>query len=446
MTNIFKFFRTGENKPVIMSKEKVAKVYNRKRWEVYVSLVLGYGFFYTCRLSLSVAKKPMIDEGILDAHQLGIIGSILLFVYGFGKFTNGFLSDRANIRRFISTGLLVSAVINLIFGFTSAFWLFAVLWGFNGWFQSIGSAPCVVSLCQWFSNKERGMYYGFWAGAHNLGEGLTFILTATLISFFGWRWGFWGSGAVCVVVALLLFRFLADRPETYGLPHVSDYKNDYSAGKPCQLSVGKAQLEVLKTPAVWILGLSCAMMYVTRYMMDNWGILYLQEAKGYSLIEAGFVLSSFTIMGLIGALSSGFLSDKLFKAKRNFPTLIYGLIGIASLIMLREVPAGHKWLDVIAVGGFGISIGALIVFLGGLTAIDLCSKKAAGAVKGTIGLFAYIGASLQDLASGYLLDSNKIVVNGVSTYDFDSFFHLWIGAAIASMLLALFVWNAKPKE
>ncbi len=54
-------------------------------------------------LSLSVAKKPMLDEGILSVEQMGIIGSILLYVYALGKFSNGYLSDRANIRRFMST-------------------------------------------------------------------------------------------------------------------------------------------------------------------------------------------------------------------------------------------------------------------------------------------------------------------------------------------------------
>jgi sugar phosphate permease len=75
----------------------------------------------------------------------------------------------------MSTALLCSALANLVFGSVDGFVLFAVLWGLNGWFQSIGSAPSVVSICQWFSNRERGTRYGIWAGAHNLGEGMTFI-------------------------------------------------------------------------------------------------------------------------------------------------------------------------------------------------------------------------------------------------------------------------------
>ena len=310
INTIVNFFKTGPDKPLLEDPENIKKIFEKKRWSVFISLVLGYGFFYTCRLSLSVAKKQMIDTGVVDVTELGIIGAVLLYVYAIGKFTNGFLADRANIRRFMSTALLLSAVVNLLFGLSTYFMLFVILWGMNGWFQSIGSAPSVVSLCQWFSNSERGTRYGIWAGAHNLGEGLTFIGTSFLVGALGWNWGFIGPGIACIIMATILFFTLADRPQTYGLPHVADYKQDYSAGKPTRDSVGKLQIMVLKSPLVWVLGLSSALMYVTRYAIHSWGPLYLQEIKNYSVVEAGFLIGFNTILGLAGAMFSGFLSDR----------------------------------------------------------------------------------------------------------------------------------------
>ena len=38
------------------------------------------------------------------------------------------------------------------------------------------------------------------------------------------------------------------------------------------------------------------------------------------------------------------------------------------------------------------------------------------------------------------------VVNGVKVYDFGLATEFWVGAAVVSTLLALLVWNAKPKE
>lgn len=440
------FFKTGEDKPLVEDNKLIRKLYESKRWSVIISLIVGYGFFYTTRLSLSVAKKPIIDSGLLDVSQVGIIGATLLYVYAIGKFVNGFLADTANIKRFMSIALLLSAIVNIIFGLVHYFILFVILWGLNGWFQSVGSAPSVVSICQWFSNEERGTKYGIWAGAHSIGEGLTFIGTSFLISILGWNWGFIGPGIASIFISLIMLYTLADRPETYGLPNVADYKNDYSAGKPSKEPIRKLQMLVLKSPLVWVLGLSSALMYVTRYAIHSWGPFYLQEAKDYSLIEAGIMIGSNTLFGLAGAISSGFISDRFFKSKRNIPTLFYGLLLTGSLIFLYLIPPGNKGLDLLALGSFEFSIGGLIVFLAGLIAVDIMPIKAAGTVKGIIGLISYIGAATQDWISGLLIDSGKSISNGKVTYNFDDAFFFWIGASILSLILALTVWNAKPHE
>ncbi len=272
------------------------------------------------------------------------------------------------------------------------------------------------------------------------------ISIIVMVGLLGWQWGFFGPGLACVLVASILFMTLQDRPQTYGLPNVQDFRQDYSAGKASTESVGTLQKMVLKSPIVWVLGLSSALMYVTRYGIHSWGPFYLQEVKGYSVIEAGVLIGANTMVGLAGAIFSGFLSDKFFKSKRNIPTLLYGLLLIGSLIMLFTVPPGHRMLDIIALGGFEFAIGGLIVFLAGLIAVDVLPTRAAGSVKGIIGLFSYIGAATQDWISGYLIDSGKSVVEGVETYNFDKAFYFWIGASFVSMLLALTVWNVKPKE
>lgn len=440
------FFKTGEDKPLLNDENEINRIYKKKRWSIIISLILGYGFFYTCRLGFSVAKKPILDAGVLTVSEMGIIGSVLLYVYAIGKFTNGILSDYANIKRFMSIALLLSAVINILFGLTNIFIVFVILWGLNGWFQSIGSAPSVVSICQWYSNRERGTYYGVWAGAHNIGEGLTFIGTAFLVSSLGWRAGFIGPGIICIFVALVLYQTLADRPQTYGLPHVADFKKDYSAGKPVQESVSKLQKQVLRNPYVWILGVSSALMYVVRYAINNWAILFLQETKNYELVEASFIMGAYPVMGFLGASLSGFFSDKLFNSKRNIPTLLYGIIQTSGVILLFITPPGNQWIDLIAMGLFGFGVGGLIVFLAGLIAVDITPKATAGTVKGLIGMFSYIGAATQDWVSGLLIDASKVTVNGVNVYNFKNAFLFWIGASVLSMLLALTVWNAKPKE
>ena len=101
--------------------------FKRIRWATFLSATTGYGIYYVCRLSMNVVRKPIVEEGVFSETQLGIIGSCLFFVYAVGKLTNGFLADRSNVRHFMSTGLLCSALINLCLGFTSSFYAFALL-------------------------------------------------------------------------------------------------------------------------------------------------------------------------------------------------------------------------------------------------------------------------------------------------------------------------------
>ena len=360
---------------------------------------------------------------------------------------NGFLADRIDIKKFMSLGLLISALVNLALGFSSWFIMFAVLWGVNGWFQAIGAPSGVVSLSRWFSNRERGTYYGLWSSSHNIGEAITFIATALVASLLGWRWGFWAAGMVGILGAVMIYLFLHDSPESKGLPSISDHKNDHTGAGDGNKSVSASQLDVLKNPYIWILALSSACMYVSRYAVNSWGVFYMETHKGYSTIQASSIISVSSICGILGTVASGFLSDQLFACKRNMPALIFGVMNALAIALFMLNPPGHAWLDMLSMVLFGLAIGVLICFLGGLMAVDIASKKASGAALGVVGIASYLGAGIQDIASGYLIENYKAVdAEGLARYDFTPVSVFWIGMAVLSFLLATMVWNAKVKN
>lgn len=150
----------------------------------------------------------------------------------------------------MTTGLLVTALINLCLGFSHSFILFAVLWGVSGWFQSMGAASCVVGLSRWFTDKERGSYYGFWSASHNIGEALTFIIVASIVSVCGWRYGFFGAGMVGLLGALIVWRFFHDSPESKGFPPVNVPKEKKTMSASETTDFNKAQRQVLTMPAI----------------------------------------------------------------------------------------------------------------------------------------------------------------------------------------------------
>ena len=445
--SLFHFWATGPDKELLEDKSQVDTLYRKYRIQILIFLTFGYGAYYVCRLVMSVVKKPLIDNGIFTPEELGYIGAALFYGYAIGKFTNGFLADHSNARKFMATGLLVSAVCNIVMGFSTALTIFIIMWAINGWFQGFGAASSVVTLSNWFSNRERGAYYGIWSSSHSIGEGLTFIGTAILVEYFGWRSGFYGAGIFCLVVTFLLLLFLKDRPRTLGLPAVADWKNDHSQKvKTHNDSTLSHQLQIFRHPAVWVLGLASASMYITRYAVNSWGILYLQEAHGMSMKEAGGLLGINTIAGIGGSVAYGFISDKLFNAKRPPVNLLFAIFEVAALLVIFYAPITNYWIFAVAFSVYGFTLSGLLAVLGGLFAIDIVSKKASGAVLGFVGIFSYLAAALQEQISGYLIGKNSQMVDGVMKYDFSMPVLFWVGMSVVSMLLAASLWNAKMRE
>lgn len=447
LKSIIEFYKVSKPKLVNWNSPKEQqKKMTYYKWATFLSATIGYGLYYVCRLSLNVVKKPIVEEGVFSETELGIIGAVLFFTYAVGKFANGFLADRSNINHFMTTGLLVTALVNLCLGFTNSFILFAILWGISGWFQSMGAASCVVGLSRWFNDKERGSFYGFWSASHNIGEALTFIIVASIVSAWGWRYGFWGAGIVGIVGALIVWKFFKDTPQSKGLPPVNQPKEKRIMTEDETADYNKAQKQVLMMPAIWILALSSAFMYISRYAVNSWGVFYLEAQKGYDTLDASFIISIGSVCGIVGTMLSGFISDKLFKGKRNFPALIFGLLNVCALCLFLLIPGTNYWLDAAAMIMFGLSIGVLLCFLGGLMAVDIAPRNASGAALGVVGIASYVGAGIQDVMSGILIEGHKTIVNGTEVYDFTAINYFWIGAALLSVICALMVWNVKSSQ
>ena len=458
---LLSFFEPAPHRPVTGTRQELAPAYRWCRQRAGFVMGAVYGLYYVCRLSLNVMKKPLVDSGCLTTEQLGYIGSALFFAYAVGKCVNGFLADRSDIRKFMAFGLFVSALANFALGFRMPALLFALLWGINGYAQSMGAPASVVGLARWFNNRERGTYYGVWCTSHNLGEALTFILTSLVVSSFGWQWGFVGAALFGFVGVALAWSFYRDSPQSEGLPPIIEWSGE--AVPPEQerehASVGAGQKSVLTNWAVWMIALSSAFIYVSRYAINSWGVYFLEMKKGYTNLEASSIISVNAVCGLAGTFFCGMISDKLFSGRRNVPALIFGVMNTVALCLFLLVPGTHKSVDVLAMVLFGTSIGVLFCFLGGLMAVDVAPKNAAGAALGVVGIASYLGAGIQDIVSGYLIKAQGVAEGGKKVYEFahwafrvggqtyevDHIALFWIGSSLLSLLCALTVWKVKPK-
>lgn len=454
-TKIGKFYAISSPAPLSddVGTPKGDKRYRRLAFESFVAATVGYSLYYVCRTSLNVMKKPIIDSGFLDAAELGVIGSALLFAYAIGKAVNGFVCDYCNIKRFMATGLAVSLMVNLamgLLGFVDSavptaviFGIFVVLWAINGWSQSMGSPPAIISLSRWFPLSRRGTFYGIFSASHNLGEFFSFLFVGNVVLAAGWQWGFVGSAVAGALGVVLVLFLLHDTPQSKGLPAIETIAHEKAQS---DLSTREIQRQVLMTPAVWVLAGASAFMYISRYAINGWGVLFLEEVKGFDSQTAVWIVSINALLGIFGTVLSGWFSDSLFKGDRRVPALIFGVVNTIALLLF--VYGGNAlWVNVLAMSLFGVAMGVLICFLGGLMAVDIVPRRATGAALGIVGVASYIAAGLQDVISGWLIESNTtILADGSREYDFTLATIFWIAASVISFLLPLLNWRYGKKD
>ena len=242
----------------------------------------------------------------------------------------------------------------------------------------------------------------------------------------------------------LIALWLHDTPESKGLPPVEVLAGE-KTGRGDTHSIHKS---VLKNPGVWILALSSAFMYMSRYAINEWGMFFLQKNKGFELLEASSIIAVNTIAGILGTVCGGWISDTLFKGDRKWPALTAGILESVSLVLFLY--GGDGWaVNIAAMVLFGISIGVLICFVGGLMAVDLVPRKATGAALGIVGLASYAAAGLMNIISGWLIDGQALIdetTGEVIQYDFTYVSVFWVGAAVVSFLLPVLNWKRKKPE
>ncbi len=434
--SILDLFKPAPYKEEIADPEVVKKKYKYWRLRIFSGMYIGYIFYYFSRKSFTFAMPALIQDLGFDKSDLGILGSILSITYGMSKFLSGILADRSNPRYFMAAGLILTGVLNILFGFTSSLVFFAIFWGLNGWFQGWGWPPCARLLTHWYSQKERGTWWGFWNSSHSVGGALIPLLAAFCAEYWGWRYAMYIPGVLCIGVGLFVINRLRDTPQSLGLPPIEKFRDDYPTAKHEQekeLPMKEILFKyVLTNKYIWLLAISYFFVYIIRTGINDWSVLYLVETKGYSLLTAGACVFWFEIGGVFGSLVAGLASDRIFKGRRGPINVLFSFAVIFAVGALWLSPPGVPLLDfaIMFVIGFLIFGPQMLI---GMAAAELSHKKAAGSATGFVGWIAYLGAA----TAGYPL--------GKMTQEFGwfGFFACLAVCGAISVALLLPMWAVK---
>lgn len=428
MTNKFiEFFKEPSFKEPIKDEEQVKKTYSHFRLRIFYSSFIAYVVFHLCRKNIAVALPSMGEALHLSNTELGLLGSSLYVTYGIGKFINGVIADKANVRTFLPTALILSAVCNLCFVLSAMFitpghitffglpsatvllWMLCFFWGANGWFQSCGFPPVAKSLSYWFSNSERGTKWSLWSTSHQIGVFAAVMLSGFVIDKFGWMAAFYVPAIICIITGLWLFDRLRDKPQTIGLPDVEKFRNEPEAKGEEDEADNRSYFQIFKehiicNPVIWMLAIAYIFVYIIRFGTEDWLVKYLVEVKHNPLTLASTKLSSLALVGAGGAILAGVISDKIFKGNRTPINIIFLVCLIFSLLAFAMNPPENNFLDFVYASMIGVFTAGPQMLIGGLCAVESSSKKVASASIGFTGIFGYVGAALSSGGTGYMVD------------------------------------------
>ena len=435
----------------IQEKETIDKMYKHWKWRMFYSVFIAYIVAHLCRKNLAVAL-PFIghDLGYTNT-QLGILGSSLYMTYGIGKFCNGIIADRSNVRTFLPTAMILSAIANICFVFSSVFitpghvsffglpsatillWILTFFWGANGWFQSMIFPPIAKALSYWLCKSERATKWSIWSTSHQLGVFSSVMLSGLLISKLGWQMSFFVQAGICALVALWLFNRLRDKPQSLGLPDIDVYNNEPIEPEKSDEVLNKmSYFEIFKkyiifNKVIWLLSIAYAFVYVIRFGTEDWFVKYLIEYKHNSLALATAKLSSLAVVGSLGAIAAGWFSDRS-KSGSRIPINILFFIGLGICLFLFHINTIDA-LDFVLAALIGAFTAGPQLLLGGVCALEATSKHVASAALGFAGMFGYVGAVMSSTGTGFMID--KFGWAGAVCF--------WISSAVIGIIMCIII-------
>jgi OPA family glycerol-3-phosphate transporter-like MFS transporter/OPA family sugar phosphate sensor protein UhpC-like MFS transporter len=385
---------------ILQDPVEIKAQYRYWQRRILVTSIIGYAMYYFVRKNLSIAMPGLSADLGIGKGDLGLFLTLHGIIYGVSKFGNGFLGDRTNARTFMAAGLVLSAIVNICFGFSSAVITLGLLWMLNGWVQGMGFPPCARLMSHWFSPKELATNFSIWNTSHSIGAGLALVLCGYLARY-DWRLCFFVPAGLAIVCALFLLVSLRDTPPSLGLPEVEG-----TAQAPSSQGHSSALVrQVFANPYIWLLGMASFCVYTIRSSVLDWGPTFLTEMKHIQLTHAGLMVAAFECSGVAGMLVSGWLTDRVFGG-RGSRLCVFSMAMVAvSLLLFWKLPTSSFWLNTLLLcltGFFLYGPQALV----GIVVVNLATKRLAATAIGFTSLFSYASTVLSGWGLGTLVEKH----------------------------------------
>ncbi len=438
-----------------MESEELEQAFKYWRKRVFFCLWITYGSFYLCRVNLSIALPGIMQEFGYSRTEVGLIGTALFVAYALGQFVNGQLGDKLGARKLITLGIFVSAMLNIAFGFATALTIMAIIWGANGYFQSMGWPPSVKTLANWFPPRQRGKVSGLYGSSFQIGNAISWLFAGYLCLHYGWRYVFWVPPFLFLLSGIQFYLRCRNSPEDIGLPPIEQYermrrkwasqdqakeaadeKTDERPNRDEHLGFGFTLRQTVGNSRMWCVALAFLSLGLVSFGFLYWLPTYMSEVQKITISTVSSRAIVFPLAGSLGALVAGWTSDRFFKSRRTPIIVLMSMLAGVFVLLYSKIPVGSSLLSLCCLGIVGFMVFGAHATMVTTVPMDYGTRKAAASTAGFIDSFGYIGASIAGVGTGWLVDN----------YGWNSAFYLWAGGAFIASILMLLLWAYIPPE
>ena len=276
---------------------------------------------YVDRGAVGIAAPKLKGDLGLSAAQFGLAVSAFSWIYAPAQFAVGWLSDRFCVYRMIAIGLAIWSIATFLTGFADGLAMLVMLRLALGVGEGVAFPAASKIIARHVSGERRGLANSVVAAALYWGPALGTFAGGLILSDYGWRWIFWGFGAVTL---LWLIPWLsASRPQW----------GSYSKGSGNDVPVR----EVMRSPTVWLMGIGHFANTYGFYFLLAWLPLFLVTVRGLSILEMTAMTTAAFIVQGFGALAWGWISDRLVLAGWDEGRVRKGLMCIYMLISAAAI-------------------------------------------------------------------------------------------------------------
>ena len=380
------------------------------------------------RISIAVAGPRIQEELHISPERWGWILGAFVLAYGLFEIPTGALGDRTGQGRVITRIVIWWSAFTALTGAATGFWwLLLVRFLFGA--GEAGAYPNASGvIARWFPVPEHARSQGFIWAASRFGGALSPLLVVPLQAALGWRAAFWILGAVGILWAVIWKLWYHDRPEDQPGITAEELAEAPAAGdapRHCALP----WKTIAGNPQIWVL--------VAMYWCYAWGSwfyfawfpTYLVKSAGFSEKQMGVIAALPFLMGTLGNLMGGVLSDRLVaRWGLRLGRVVPGSLSLAlSAALLVGMTMTHEKTAIVILSSLGVGVADLMLPVAWAICIDI-GRDYAGAVTGTMNTAGQLGGFVCSVTFGY-------IVQATGSYSVP----VWIIAAL--VLIAAFLFT-----